>query len=138
MLLREIMQREVIAVSPDAPVIEAARKMEEHNIGCILVMKDGQAKGIFTDRDIALKVTAKGSDPYLTKAADVMKPHVIFATPEMDILEATRLMSFHHVRRLPIQEDGRLVGIVSATDLSRVIQEETDNLFSLRTTPVYH
>jgi CBS domain-containing protein len=129
------MHREVISVSPDTPVVETARKMKEHNIGCILVAKDGQAKGIFTDRDIVLKVTAKGSDPYLTKAADVMEPHIIFATPEMDIVDATRLMSLHHVRRLPVQEDDKLVGIVSAVDLSRVIQEEADNLFSLRTTP---
>ncbi len=138
MLLKEIMTHKVISISPDLPVSEAARTMEEHNVGCLLVMTNGFAKGILTDRDIVLKAIAKGSDATLTKVADVMQPHVISAGQEMDILEASRLMSFHHVRRLPVQEDGRIVGIVSAMDLARVIQEEMDNLFSLRSAVVYH
>lgn len=138
MLLKEIMTHKVISISPDLPVSEAARRMEEHNVGCLLVMTNGFAKGILTDRDIVLKAIAKGSDATLTKVADVMQPHVISAGSEMDILEASRLMSFHHVRRLPVQEDGRIVGIVSAMDLARVIQEEMDNLFSLRSAVVYH
>jgi predicted transcriptional regulator len=67
-----------------------------------------------------------------------MQPHLISAGPEMDVLEASRLMSFNHVRRLPIQEDGRIVGIISVMDLAHVIKEEVDNLFSLGATPVYH
>jgi CBS domain-containing protein len=131
------MKRDVISVFPDSTITEAARRMEEHNIGCVLVVKDGQAKGILTDRDIVLKVIAMGSDPTLTKTADVMQPHVISASPDTDILDASRLMTLHHVRRLPIQEAGQLLGIVSVMDLARVIQEEVDNLFSLRATPVY-
>jgi CBS domain-containing protein len=131
------MKRDVISVFPDSTITEAARMMEEHNIGCVLVVKDGQAKGILTDRDIVLKVIARGSDPTLTKTADVMQPHVISASPDTDILDASRLMTLHHVRRLPIQEAGQLLGIVSVMDLARVIQEEVDNLFSLRATPVY-
>jgi CBS domain-containing protein len=137
MQLRDIMKRDVISVFPDSTITEAARMMEEHNIGCVLVVKDGQAKGILTDRDIVLKVIARGSDPTLTKAADAMQPHVISASPDTDILDASRLMTLHHVRRLPIQEAGQLLGIVSVMDLARVIQEEVDNLFSLRATPVY-
>ncbi|HLB01885.1 MAG TPA: CBS domain-containing protein [Nitrospiria bacterium] len=137
MQLRDIMKRDVISVFPDSTITEAARMMEEHNIGCVLVVKDGQAKGILTDRDIVLKVIARGSDPTLTKTADVMQPHVISASPDTDILDASRLMTLHHVRRLPIQEAGQLLGIVSVMDLARVIQEEVDNLFSLRATPVY-
>jgi CBS domain-containing protein len=138
MLLKDIMKQNVISVFSDSPVSEAARKMEEHNIGCLPVLQDGQIKGILTDRDIVTKAIARGSDPSLTKVADVMQPHVISATAEMDVLEALRLMSLNHVRRLPILEDGRIVGIVSAMDLARVVQEEVDNLLSLRATSVYH
>jgi CBS domain-containing protein len=138
MLLRDIMKREVVSIFRDSPVIEAARKMEKHNIGCLLVIEDGQAKGILTDRDIVLKVIVRGSDPAFTKVENVMEPHLVSAGPDTDIPEALRLMSTHHVRRLPIQEDGRIVGIVSAMDIARVVQEEVDNLFSLRATPVYH
>lgn len=138
MLLKDIMTRKVITIFPNLPVSEAARRMEEHNVGCLLVTTDGYAKGILTDRDIVLKVIAKGSDPILIKVADIMQPHVIAAGPEMDVLEASRLMSFNHVRRLPVQENGQIVGIVSAMDLARVIQEEMDNLFSLRSAVAYH
>jgi len=67
-----------------------------------------------------------------------MQPHLITAGPETDLLEATRLMSSHHVGRLPIMEDGRVMGIVTVTDLARVVQEEVDNLCLLRAVPVFH
>lgn len=138
MQLRNIMKQDVISILPDSPVIEAARKMEEHNVGCVVVAKDGFAKGILTDRDIVLKVIAQGSDPASTRASDIMQSHLISAGPDTDIPEALRLMSTHHVRRLPILEDGRIVGIVSAMDIAHVVQGEVDNLFSLRAAPVYH
>ena len=138
MQLREIMKQDVISILPSSPVIAAARKMEEHNIGCLPVIKDGALKGILTDRDIVLKGIARGSDPSVTTVADVMQSHVITAGPDMDIPEALQLMSTNRVRRLPIQENGRVVGIVSIMDLGHVVKEEVDNLLSLRATPVFH
>lgn len=137
MQLREIMKREVISILPGSSVIAAARKMEEHNIGCLPVIKDGVLKGILTDRDIVLKVIAKGGDPSAMTVSDVMQSHVITAGPDMDIPEALQLMSTHRIRRLPVQENGQVVGIVSVMDLARVVQEEVDHLFSLRATPVF-
>jgi CBS domain-containing protein len=138
MQLREIMKREVISILPDSPVSEAARKMVEHNIGCLPVIKDGAIKGILTDRDIVLKVIAKGGDPSLTWASDVMQSHVITAGPDMDLSEALHLMSFNRIRRLPIQENGRVVGIVSIMDLGHVVKEEVDELLSLQAIPAHH
>jgi CBS domain-containing protein len=137
MKIKEIMKREVLTILPDSPVTEAARKMEEFNVGCLVVKENGKAKGILTDRDIVLRAIAGGRDPETTKSGEIMQASIVWADPEMDILEATRLMSTHHVRRLPVHENGRLIGIVSAMDIARVIQEEVGNLLSLRTTPVY-
>ncbi|MBI3610796.1 MAG: CBS domain-containing protein [Nitrospirae bacterium] len=138
MRLREIMKRNVISIPSDFPVIEAARLMAERNIGCLMVVQEGQAKGILTDRDIVVNVIANGADPAATKVEDVMQSHLVSAAPDMDLVEATRLMASHHVRRLPVMEDGHLLGIVTLTDLARVVQEEVDNLCSLRATPVFH
>jgi CBS domain-containing protein len=138
MKLKDVMTREVITIRADSTLTEAAQKMERFNVGCLVVIEDGEAKGILTDRDIVLKAIAGKWDPAIATTREVMQSSIIWADPETDVLEATRLMSAHHVRRLPIHEDGKLVGIVSAMDLAKVIQEEVDNLFSLRATPAYH
>jgi CBS domain-containing protein len=137
MKVREFMKRDVVSILPDSSIMEAARRMEEYNIGCLMVMEGGESKGILTDRDIVLKVVARGSQSELTKVADIMHPQIISATPEMDVLEASRLMSVHHVRRLPVIEYDQVVGIISAMDLAHVVQEEVDNLFSLRGASAY-
>ncbi len=138
MKIKEIMKKEVFCVPFDCSVIDAARMMQSSNVGCLVVTQNGQAKGILTDRDIVLKVTASGSDPSSMKVSDIMQTRLIFASPEMDLLDASRLMASHQVRRLPVVENGHVIGIVSTTDLSSIVKEEIDNLLSIRATPVYH
>ncbi len=137
MQLKEIMRRDVVTIPQETMVNEAARLMEKNNVGCIVILKEGRACGILTDRDIVLKVVARGLDPAVTQVREVMQPDVIWARPEMDILEALRLMSFYRVRRVPVQDEGQVVGIVSLTDLSRVVQDEVDHLLSPPTAPLY-
>ena len=139
MQLREIMKRDVYSVFPETSVTEAARKMRDHHVGCLLVMEpNGKAKGILTDRDIVLEAVAFGADPDRVSAADVMHKGLVCARPEMDILEASGLMSTKGVGRLPIEEDGRIVGIISLSDLARVTKGEIDNLLSPRGVLAYH
>jgi CBS domain-containing protein len=136
--IREIMKETVFLIRSEASVTEAAQMMAERNVGSLVVTREGEAKGILTDRDIVVKVLAGGRDPAATPVGDVMQTHLITAGPEMDVREATRLMAAEHVRRLPVMEDGHLLGIVTLTDLARVVQEEVDNLCSLRAIPVFH
>lgn len=81
-----------------------------------------------TDRDLALWL-ATGKNPDETKIDGVMQSHVISASPEIDVFEASKLMARKKVRRLPITENGRLVGLVSTSDIASVIEEEVDNFF---------
>jgi CBS domain-containing protein len=139
MRLRDIMSGGVVGVFPYNSLREAADKMREYNVGCVVVLTEGgRLKGILTDRDIVVKAIAVGLDPARITVSDIMQTHVICGRPDMDLLEASGVMAFHHIRRLPIEEQGRLVGIVSLTDLGRVAQRELDNLLAVRSAAMVH
>ena len=138
MKVKEIMRGGIVAVFPDTPLRLVAEKMREFNVGCVLVMTDGGwMKGILTDRDIVVRALAHGRDPATTPASEVMRTHVVRGYPEMDLEEAAGLMAFHQVRRLPIEDGGRIIGIVSMTDIGREAQQEIGHLLSLHAVPAY-
>lgn len=137
MLLREIMKKDLITVRPETFVTEAAKKMKEHNVGCILVTENGSLKGLFTDRDIACWVVAEGRDPNSLRIKDVMKTDLVTATPDTDIFYASKIMAQKRIRRLPIQSNGHLEGIVSIADLAPVLKEELDNIFTIEEAPTH-
>lgn len=132
MKVKEIMKKNLITVTPTSFVIEAARQMKEKNVGFLLVVEEGELKGILTDRDITLSVVAEGRTPFQMLVKEIMRPEIVSCSPETDVMEATRLMAEKQVRRLPIIADGEVVGVVSLTDLAHVVGEEIKNLFSLR------
>jgi CBS domain-containing protein len=139
MKLREIMSGGIVGAFAHNSLLEAADKMREYNVGCVVVLTEGgRLQGILTDRDIVVKAIAAGLDPARTPVAHIMQTHVICGRPDMDLLEASGLMAFHHIRRLPVEEEGRLIGIVSLTDLGRVAQRELDNLLAVRSAAMVH
>lgn len=115
---RDIMTGTLITCSPDAPVSEAARLMRDGDTGNVLVTKDRKLVGILTDRDIALHV-ASGDDISQMQVSDIMSTHVITGQAKWDLTKIAETMSKHQIRRLPILDDGMLVGIVSFGDLAR-------------------
>lgn len=121
MRVADVMSREVELVSPDATVQEAATVMAEYDVGAVLIGEAGRLDGILTDRDIILRAVVDGRDPRVVKARDVMSS-TLFVCREDDTLEqAFREMSERQVRRLPVLDaDGRLVGIVTLSDLGRL------------------
>lgn len=132
MLVRQIMQKNLITVSSNSSVQEAASKMKQNNIGSILVVEDGsKLKGMVTDRDIALDVVAENKDPRSTCVCDIMSTDVITADADADIDSAIRIMNRAKVMRLPITENGKLAGIVSLADLASVMKSEVDQFMSL-------
>lgn len=132
MLVRQIMQKNLITVSFHSSVQEAASKMKQNNIGSILVVEDGsKLKGMVTDRDIALDVVAENKDPRSTCVCDIMSTDVITADADADIDSAIRIMNRAKVMRLPITENGKLAGIVSLADLASVMKSEVDQFMSL-------
>ena len=127
MLVSEIMKPGVISVSPDESAAYTSRLLYRHNIGSVPVCtSDGTLKGIVTDRDIVLRVVAADSDPHNTPVSDIMSHSVITVSPDDDVKRASKLMSISQVRRLPVVNDGRVVGMVSLGDLSQIANFDTE------------
>ena len=119
MQLREIMTRDVEVVHPNATLEEAARKMDDLNVGPLPVCDGDRLVGMITDRDIAVRATAGGRDPKATRVQDAMTRDVVYGFEDQDVREAARIMEEQQIRRLVIlNRDKRLVGIVSLGDLA--------------------
>jgi CBS domain-containing protein len=117
--IREVMTSEVKACEPTATVAEAAKLMAEQDVGPIPVVEDGRLAGIVTDRDIVVKVVAKGQDVNSTTVGDIASRDLVTISPEDDLNEALTRMAEHQVRRLPVVEGDRLIGIVAQADVAR-------------------
>ncbi|MEW6189623.1 MAG: CBS domain-containing protein [Actinomycetota bacterium] len=118
MWLKDMMTRRVVSIGPDSSVIEAAKRMGEENVGCLIVLEDEKLVGMLTDRDIATRVVGEGIDPQGCKVRDCMTREIVTAIPQTDILDAAKLMTKYEVRRLPIVDGQRVVGIVSIADIA--------------------
>ncbi|MFF4250394.1 CBS domain-containing protein [Streptomyces sp. NPDC001663] len=116
--VREVMTPGVVAVRPDASLVEAAQLMRAQDIGDVLVADGQQVVGVLTDRDIAVRAVAEGADPLTVSAQSVCTPDPVLVAPDDPVSAAVALMRAHAVRRLPVVEDGLPVGIVSLGDLA--------------------
>lgn len=128
MKLNDVFTRGVIIAGPGEPVAAVARKMQDHNVGTVVIVEDERPVGIITDRDLALALGARGIRPEV-QIQEVMSRHVLAVPEDMGIYTATQFMRQRGVRRLPIVDrDDRLVGIVSLDDLLRFLSRELHNL----------
>jgi CBS domain-containing protein len=116
--IREVMTSKPIAMPATASVQQAAERMREAGIGDVIVMEGSQICGIVTDRDLVVRAIAQGCDPHSTTVADVCSRDLATVSPEDQIGSAIRLMRDKAVRRLPVVEAGRLVGVLSIGDLA--------------------
>ena len=116
--VRDAMTENPRSIGKSVSVVEAARLMREQDIGSLPITDDEKLVGMITDRDITMRVVAEGGDPQATSVEDVYSQDLISVEPESDLDEALRLMARHQVRRLPVVENGRLVGIVAQADIA--------------------
>ena len=117
MQVRDLMSRDVVFISPEEPVSVAARLLSRNNVGALPVCsRDGRLRGMLTDRDIVLRCVAAQQDPLSTTVRSIMTSRVVSADPEEDAGEAIRRMGAEQVRRLPVTEGGRVVGMLSLGD----------------------
>lgn len=120
MRVKDCMTKQVISVGTGEPVSVAARLMARYNLGALPVRgTDGQLEGMLTDRDIVLRCIAAERSPKAVRVREVMTRSVAAAAPDTDAAAAAGIMAARQVRRLPVTEEGRLVGMVSLADLSR-------------------
>ena len=137
--VRDVMTHAVASCSPDMTLMDAAKLMNDLNIGDVVVMDDGKVRGIITDRDIVVRAVAKGIDPRAERIKDHMTDGIVSGKTDWDLDKVADTLAKHQVRRLPIVENGALVGIVSLGDVARHERDKKAVASSLKdiSTPEY-
>ena len=116
----EIMSSKVVCIRQDEPVSAAAKLLKRSNVGALPVCDDARRlRGIVTDRDIVTRCVALDADPAETRVAEIMSRGVVTASPLDEVTHAARVMSADQVRRLPVLDEGKLVGMVTLCDMAR-------------------
>ena len=117
--VEDVMVKEVVTIEDDVTAKEAADVMNKFEIGCLIAIRKGKAMGILTERDILKRIVADGKNATKTKVRDVMTSPLVVAEPSMDLAEAVKLMFQMKIKKLPVVDGKRLVGLVSLTDIAR-------------------
>ncbi|MDR1693460.1 MAG: CBS domain-containing protein [Oscillospiraceae bacterium] len=134
MRVSELMNANVVSITPDEPALLAARLLSRHNIGSLPVCSlDGKLRGMVTDRDIVLRCVATESDPQTMRVREIMTRGIVSVSPEDDVREAAHKMANEQVRRLPVvSAGGSVVGMLSLGDMakSRALEMEAANALS--------
>jgi CBS domain-containing protein len=126
--VRDVMTTDPVVCETTASATEAAQKMRDHEIGDVLVVDGSELVGIVTDRDIAVRVVAEGSDPDSVTLGDVCSGDLETVTPDDDLGDVIRDMRDRAVRRVPVVEDGTAVGILSIGDLA--VMKDAESLLA--------
>jgi len=126
--VRDAMTEDPRSIGASEPVVDAARLMREQHVGSLPVTDNEKLVGMITDRDITTRVVAEAADPKTISVGDVYSRDLISVEPDQDLDEALGLMARHQVRRLPVIENGSLVGIVAQADIALREKEKTGEL----------
>jgi len=118
-VVRDIMTKEIVTIDGDSTAHEAAKLMTEKGISSVFIVKDGNPIGIVTERDFIKKICAKELAVSQVKIGDIMSKILTTASPDTPIEVAVQRMVNHKIRRLPIMERGKIVGIITVTDLAK-------------------
>ena len=118
MKVRDVMTSSVDWLTPDTSVVEVAQLMKKDDVGSIPICSENRLIGIVTDRDIVLKVVATAGNTNNISAKDIMSEDIISVSADQDVHEAADLMSRNQIRRLPVVENGKLMGILAIGDLA--------------------
>jgi CBS domain-containing protein len=120
--LHDIMTSDPVVMAASESVYEAALKMKDAGIGCVLIEKDGRLYGIATDKDLVFRVLAEGMDAGKTRLQDICSRDLALLSPQDSVGDALTLMRKRAIRHLPIVEKGKTVGIVTDRDLAAGIE----------------
>lgn len=132
--IREVMTKDPATVDTHATAVEAAKRMRDEDTGAILVTEGSELRGLVTDRDIVVRAVADGRDPSSVEVSEVCSADVEALSPDDAVERAIEVMRERHVRRVPVVEGGRPVGIVSIGDLA-IERDETSALADISAAP---
>jgi len=119
-IVKEAMNMKLVIVEPHLTVLEAAKLMKNKGIGNVIVVEKDLPIGILTESDILKKVVAEGKEAKVTKVKDVMSTPVLVTDPYVTLEQAMRIMGKCNIRRLPVTENGKLIGVITQKDISRL------------------
>jgi CBS domain-containing protein len=122
--VREAMTASVSSVSPSQSLADAAEMMKRADVGSVPVVDAGRLAGIVTDRDIVTRAVAEQRNPQSVKVEEIASHDLVTVEPGQDLDEALALMAHHKVRRLPVVEDGQLVGMLAQADVALEAKEQ--------------
>lgn len=128
------MNKDVVVAEPEITIREAARTMSQYRIGSLVILKNKKIVGIVTERSILVAI-AEGKDVELTTVEDIMTKDVVTVDPDKTIEEAVSLMVGHRIKKLPVVDGGKLVGIITASDIIVIepkLIEEVAELISVK------
>lgn len=111
----------IFSIEPDVPVLEAIKRMAEHRIGALMVMRGTSLVGVMSERDYARKVLLQGRSSSQTAVSDIMSPTPITVGPDTDVFDCMRLCTDSRIRHLPVVEGERVVGVISIGDLVKAV-----------------
>lgn len=117
--VEDVMVREVITLDEGSTVKEAAEIMNKFEIGCLIAVSKGKAMGIITERDLLKRVVAESRNATKTKVKEIMTSPLVVVEPKMELEEAVKMMFQMKIKKLPVVDGKRLVGLVSLTDIAR-------------------
>lgn len=127
-LVKDIMTKPAIKIDYSKTVQQAAKEMAKHRVGSIIVVKGKNPIGIITETDLNKKIVAPAKDPRKLKTTDIMSSPIVFSDPSEDVVAAVEKMERHRVKRLPVVSKGKIVGIITNTDIARASPEMMDIL----------
>lgn len=128
MAVKDIAREDVVRVAPDDSIGDVARTLEDEGVGSAVVVDDGTPVGIVTDRDLAIRVLATDHDRSDATAETIMTSDLITVEGDRGVLELIREMSNGGIRRMPVVEDGALIGIVTLDDLIVLLSMELQGI----------
>jgi len=117
--VKDVMVTNIVKVEAWATAKKAAELMNQHDIGCLIIVNNDKPVGIVTERDMLKRVLLQLRDPRRMKVSYIMSKPLITCSPETEIRDAVRLMNERRIKKLPVVEDGHLIGLVSITDIVR-------------------
>ncbi|MEM0158586.1 MAG: CBS domain-containing protein [Thermoplasmataceae archaeon] len=125
---RDIMREYTFMMREDTSVLEAAKVMSRDHVGFVIVERDGKPYGIVTEWDFVNRIVANGLDPKNVYLRDIMSAPLMAVSPKTPTDQVTVLMNKNGVRRLPVVENGKLIGVITSRDVLRIFKDYMDNL----------
>lgn len=115
---------QIHTIRPTDTVLDAVRKMVEHNTGSLLVTEGREIRGIITERDYLRRIALEGRTSRETRVSEIMTSKVVVVEPHVEVEEAMAIMTARHIRHLPVLDQGKLAGIVSIGDLAKQLSRD--------------